>query len=92
MNDNSKELGVLSVLIDRFAKHRLPRMLEIKKRVDAGESLDSRELKFLETVGSDTLKNLPRIASHPELKSLLAKSLDLYHEIIRKAMENEKGP
>ena len=90
MNDTSKELGVLSALIDRFTHRRLPRMLEIKKRVDAGECLEGHELEFLEVVGSDTLKNLPKVAAHPELKELLGKALNLYHEIVAKAMENEQ--
>ena len=92
MTESSKELGVMSVLLDRFANRRLPRMLEIKKRVDAGERLAGHELEFLEVVGADTIKNLPKIADHAELKELLGKALNLYHEIVTKAMENEQGP
>jgi hypothetical protein len=91
MTESSKELGVMSVLLDRFANRRLPRMLEIKKRVDAGERLAGHELEFLEVVGADTIKNLPKIAGHAELKDLLGKALNLYHEIVTKAMENEQN-
>lgn len=90
MSESSKDLGVVTVLLERFTNQRLPMLLEIKKRIDAGERLDDRDLQFLETMQSEATRNLPRIAAHKELKEIVGKGVNLYHEIISKALENEQ--
>jgi hypothetical protein len=36
MEESADELGTIYALMERFEKQRLPRLLELKKRVDEG--------------------------------------------------------
>jgi hypothetical protein len=38
MSQDSRDQGVIQVLLDRFTKQRLPRALQMKERVDKGKS------------------------------------------------------
>lgn len=85
-----KETGILTVLMERLEKQRLPRLLSIKEKVDAGTSLDDRDLDFLEKVMKDAKKAIPFIESHPEYQLLATKLMALYNEITEKALQLEK--
>lgn len=43
-----KELGSVEVVLENFNKHDLPRLLNLKKYVDVGGTLDEFQLSFLE--------------------------------------------
>jgi len=90
MTDPSHDQGVIHSLVERFNTQRLPRALDIKKNVDAGEALGDHDMQFLEGVFRDiqTIKTL--VERHPEYQQLVARSIRLYKEILDKAMENEK--
>ena len=90
MNNKKKDEGVVEVLLERFEKQRLPRLLEIKKHVDAGMLLSETDLLFLEKVNKDALNAEPLVKRHPEFEELYVKAVNLYKEIIEKALENEK--
>ena len=53
MIDSADELGVIQVLIVRFERQRLPRLLELKKRVGRGEVLSEPDIQFLTQVIHD---------------------------------------
>jgi hypothetical protein len=91
MTDASNETGTIQAMLERLNKWRLPRALEVKKKVDAGGTLDGNDLQFLKQVFEDAGKAQTFAANHPELRSLMARLLDLYNEITRKALENEQG-
>ena len=92
MSDDSKDAGVIAVLVDRLNKQRLPRALELKERVDGGETLNEFDIEFLEEVFSDANSMKPLLDRHPEYEELAAKVVGLYHDITSKALENEKSP
>ena len=91
MIDTSKDAGVIEVLVERFEKHRLPRILALQEKVDGGEVLNDMDLEYLEEVMEDTNKNKPLADRHPEWQEIIAKVIGLYKEITEKALENEKG-
>jgi hypothetical protein len=91
MTDKQEDLAVVTTLLERFTKQRLPRLREMLARVDAGEPLDDVDLEFLEQALEDGRSAGPIIERHPELDELVKKIVGLYHEVMTKALENEKN-
>lgn len=90
MNEASTQNGVLAVVLDRFEKFKLPRALDIKTKVDQGETLEDSDLKFLEGVMRDAAEIRRFVDERPDLQPLYARATALYSEIIAKALENEQ--
>lgn len=91
MNEDHKEDGVILALIERFERQRLPRILELKEKVERAERLDEAEMAFLEEIIADAMHNKPLIDKHPEWQKFCAEVVHLYEEITEKALENEQG-
>lgn len=92
MSDHTDDTGTIQALLDRLVKLRLPRMLDLKQRVDAGERLSDTEFDFLKRVLEDAQQSQGYVVRHPELHALGSQLVELYEHIVRKATENEKGP
>lgn len=90
MTDTSQDAGVIQTLVERLSNQRLPRALDLKAKVDAGETLSNFDLQFLEEVFDDAKHIRPLVERHPEYQELVARMTHLYKEIMDKAMENEK--
>jgi hypothetical protein len=86
----TREAGTIQAMLQRLNDFRLPRALDLKKKVDRGEKLDSYDMEFLETVLEDASGAQPLMAKHPELQSLVSKLVSLYGSITTKALENEQ--
>ncbi len=86
-----KDIGLLTVLMERLEKQRLPRILSLKEKVDSGKPLNEMDLDFLEKVMSDATKALPLIDRHPEYQPLMSKLVALYNEITEKDLLLEKS-
>ncbi|MCZ6897367.1 MAG: hypothetical protein O7D95_01470 [Betaproteobacteria bacterium] len=91
MIDNSKDLGAAITLLERFTKQTLPKILEIKKRVDRGELLDERDIYFLQKQHERFNEVRTLVDRHPEYQELYAQAVHLYKEITEQALLNEKG-
>lgn len=89
-DQKTHDAGVAQALLDRMSNQRLPRALEIKEQVDAGEPLSEYDLHFLEEVFADAQSILPMVDRHPEYQQLASRAIHLYKAILDKAMENEK--
>lgn len=90
MSHTQDELGTITALLERMAKERLPEAMAIKARVDKGECLTEFDIEFLQRVFSDADKNKDIIGKFPEYKDVIVKAIDLYHDIMAKAVENEQ--
>lgn len=91
MTDNSKDLGVVMALLERFNTQTLPRALVIKERVDRGELLDQRDIDFLKTLAEHAEEVRPLVGRNPEYQEVYAQAVHLYKEITERALINEKG-
>jgi hypothetical protein len=87
----SKDDGVIAVLIERFNKERLPRVLRLKEKVDGGEKLSEMDISFLQQVFEDSKHTIPLGDKHPEYQDLMARVILLYREITEQALKNEQG-
>ena len=85
----TKDAGVLAVIVERMEQQRLPRALDLKAKVDEGGVLDDLDIEFLELVFTDSNELKPLLARHPEYQDLAARMMSLYREITTKALENE---
>jgi len=90
MNSTSNDQGMLTVLVERLEKQRLPRALALKEKVDRGETLSDYDISFLEEVFTDSTNIKPMIERHPEYQALAGKVTSLYREITEKALANQQ--
>ena len=91
MSDPAKEAGVLTTVIKRAVDLRLPKALEMQQRVDAGGLLDKRDMAFLEEVFRDAQVILPMASNHPEFHDVGMRMLQIYKDVLARALENEKA-
>lgn len=91
MTDSSGDEGLIEVLVMRLESQRLPYALALKEKVDRSERLNEFDIEFLDEALRDASSVKPLCDRHPEWKSLSARMVHLYHEITRKALENEQA-
>ena len=91
MTDPSHEDGVILALIDRFERQRLPRLLALKEKVDAGKLLSDADIEFLDTIIHDAQQSKRLIDRHPEWHAFCSMVVHLYETITEKSLDNEKA-
>ena len=74
------DAGTITALMIRFKDYRLPRAKRILQRVNAGERLTDRDIRFLKRVYTDGWQVQPLVKRHPEYSNLVARTLSLYTE------------
>ncbi len=89
MNQSTLDAGLITTLLERLEKQRLPRLPALKEKVDEGEPLDNLELEFLGKAVADAQDILPIIDRHPEYQQLTTQVVTLYKEISEKALQLE---
>jgi len=87
---NENDAGVIQALLKRFDEQRLPRALELKAKVDAGNTLEQFEVNYLEDILHDIRAIKGLVDRHPEHEPLVVKGMQLYTEITEKALQNEQ--
>ena len=90
MKDLEDELGAIYALIERFETQRLPRLLEIKQRVDKGGVFSESDIQFMYQVTRDAQRSKRLIDRRPEWHQFCAEVIHLYEEVVEKALEKEK--
>lgn len=91
MSDSvDRHTGTILAVLKRFEEQRLPRALEIKARVDAGERLTEADMEFLRLVSKDS-RDIKALADRePRWQDLYMRAVQLYKDILDRALENER--
>ena len=84
------DAGTIKTLLDRLVHQRLPRLLELKEKVDDGEPLGGGDLDFLAKAIEDAKSTKPFVDRNPEYQALATQILTLYNDITEKALQLEK--
>ncbi|HHJ36677.1 MAG TPA: hypothetical protein ENJ87_13025 [Gammaproteobacteria bacterium] len=91
MNDASRRrVGIVQSLVLEFERHRLPRLLRLKDKVDRGEAINDVDFEFLCNEVKDASLTMHLIVSYPELQDFCLEMAHLCKEICDEAVENEK--
>ena len=89
MTDSAGELVVIRALVERFERQRLPRLLDLRKRVDQGEVINELDIQFLEQIFRESQQSKRLMDRHPEWHRFCSEVIHLYKEIMEKAVKNE---
>ena len=89
-DQNKHDIGVITVLLDRFEHQRLPTALAMQKKVEDGGTLNEMDLQFLKEVSTDINSNNTLLERHPDCKDIATRMLNLCCDITKKGLENEK--
>ena len=84
------DVGIMQSVFVEFEKHRLPRLLRLKDKVDCGESVNDVDFEFLCKEINDACITKHLITFYPELEEFCLHVGHLYKELCDKAVENEK--
>ena len=84
------EERVLTALLINFEKHRLPRALNMKEKVDKGSLLTDWDVAFLQQAIAEANRAKISVDRHPEFQAVYAHAVRLYDEITVQALKNEQ--
>ena len=90
MAAQSDEERVLTALLINFEKHRLPRVLDIKEKIERGELLSDWQVSFLEKAIDEATGARASVDRHPGFQAVYAHAARLYDEITVQALRNEQ--
>lgn len=88
MSDQNDD-AVLQALLDRLLRFRLPRALDLKKRVDDGQCLSDADIDFLKLALEDAQNGQKFVARNPQFHALGSQIVQLYDAIVSTALKNE---
>lgn len=90
MSQLAADINILTVLGERLVDYRLPRLEQLKARLDQGDVLSDYDIWFLKEALSDAQGNKALIERHPEVQEIVGSVLHLYKEIMDLALANEQ--
>ena len=91
MDQEEKDAGTISALMLRMTETRLPRAQRLLEKVNDGSTLSDSDIRFMKRVFNDSRSNQSLFKRNPEFIDLISRFIDLYSEIVAKALENEKS-
>jgi hypothetical protein len=92
MNEKPLAGGTITAVLRRLETQVLPRILEMKERLDHGEKLSLADIRYLQMGLSDATYAKMLFDHHPEFTGISAKVVALYRDISTLALRNEGTP
>jgi len=89
-DQTNMDAGTIAALMVRFREVRLPRTQGLLEKVNGGHRLDDADIDFLKRVYNDSRSLRPLIERNPDYLEMITKYVDLYSEIVSKAVELER--
>lgn len=89
MPDPYHDAGVFAALIQRFERFRLPRVLQLKQKVDAGKTLSGTDLSYLRRSLDRTRYIVPLVDRNPQYQQFASRAIHLYSQVVTQGLENE---
>lgn len=90
MTEDINDTGIIITILERFEKQRLPRITEIKKRLDDGERLNEYEMEFISEALHDAKNLMPFLENKPEYQELFAQVVHFYKLVTDEALNLQK--
>ena len=87
---NIDDTGIIQAILECFQKQRLPRVMEIKQKLDRGDTLNEFDIEYLSEAIHDNCGFIPYLGRHPEYESLVSRVIHYYKAITDEALSNEK--
>ena len=91
MEQKDKDTLIMTAALKRLNEFRLPRAIELKKKVDRGEVLNDVDHDFIRRALDDANELKPILDRNPEYHDLRDKALGLLNRILEKNAENQAG-
>lgn len=89
MDQHEEDRATLTAVLERFEHWRYPAALEMKARLDKGETLTERDHQFLERVFEAGRELLPIIERNPSYHKLAGQAIQFFNELTKLAEQNE---
>ena len=90
MDTLSKEDGIITVMLLRLQRQRLPHLLALHKKVLSGDLLDDYDISFLDIVCGEAKNCHVFCKDHQEYNNLFSQIAHFYNVISTTALENQK--
>ena len=88
MDQETKDQGIIAVLLKRFETEQYPRAQLIKTKVDNGDVLHQPDMQFIKEILDNAHQEMAIILRHPEYASLAKEVVLMFEEIMSKSQEN----
>lgn len=90
MHRQTDDNGLLTVLMERYEKQRLPRILAMQAKVARGEPLVSFDIQYLQEVAASVNELRPFLNRHPECNTLATHLVNLCADVAQKGVSIEQ--
>lgn len=90
MTNSHHDAGIIVTLLNRIRILRLPRALNLRRKVSHGHPLSELDIDFLREIFRDAQTQSARWTDHPELRDVGGRFVHILHEITTIALENEQ--
>ena len=90
LTEEEIDQGTLQAVAENAVKMVIPRALDLKEKLDEGETLNDYDLVFLEEALQEYVSIRHIIEEHPEWSAFATRMADLCNDIVGEAIEVEK--